>query len=83
MSSDSEDLEVDFPHHLPNQPHEVPTDLPQEPNPPADTPAEESQEPETPADIPVEGPGEAGGTTRTMPPLSCSSRRCRATTGSR
>ena len=32
VSSDSEDLEVDFPHHPPNQPHKVPTELPQEPN---------------------------------------------------
>ena len=46
MSSDSEDLEVDFPHYHPNQPQKVPTDLPKEPNPPAD--------------VPVEGPGEAG-----------------------
>ena len=29
VSSDSEDLEVDFPHYHPNQPHEVPTELPQ------------------------------------------------------
>ena len=28
VSSDSEDLEADFPHHPPNQPHEVPTDSP-------------------------------------------------------
>ena len=60
VSSDSEDLKVDFPHHPPNQPHEVPADLPQEPNPPADAPVEEPQEPENPADIPVNGPGEAG-----------------------
>ena len=60
VSSDSKDLEVDFPNHPPNQPYEVPADLPQEPNPPADAPAEEPQEPENPADIPVEGPGEAG-----------------------
>ena len=46
MSSDSEDLDVDFPHYPPNQPHEVPADLPQESN--------------LPADIPIEGPGEAG-----------------------
>ena len=46
VSSDSEDFEVDFPHYPPNQPHKVPTDLPQEPNPPVD--------------IPVMGPGEAG-----------------------
>ena len=60
VSLDSEDLEVDFPHYPPNQPHEVPADLHQEPNPPADTPVEEPQEPENPADIPVERPGEAG-----------------------
>ena len=29
VSSDSEDLEVDFSHYHPNQPHEVPTELPQ------------------------------------------------------
>ena len=46
VSSDSEDLEVDFQLHPPNQPHEIPVDLPQEPNPPADTPAEEQQEPD-------------------------------------
>ena len=39
VSSDSEDLEVDFPHYHPNQPYEVPAELPQEPNPPADAPA--------------------------------------------
>ena len=82
-SSDSEDLEVDFPHHPPNQPHEVPTALPQEPNPPADTPVEEPQEPENPADIPVEGPGEAGEQQEPHTPSAHSSRRCRATTGSR
>ena len=55
ISSDSEELEVDFPHHPPNQPHEVPAELPQEPNPPADTPAEEQQgEPDHPVDILVE-----------------------------
>ena len=32
VSLDLEGLEVDFPHHPPNQPHEVPADLPQEPN---------------------------------------------------
>ena len=56
ISSDSEDLEVDFPHHHPNQPHKVPTELPQEPNPPADAPAEEKQEPAYPVDIPIEEP---------------------------
>ena len=35
VSSDSEDLEVDFPSYHPNQPHEVPTEIPEEPNPPA------------------------------------------------
>ena len=47
VNSDSEDLEVDIPHHPTNQPHEVPADLPQEPNPPADVPVEDPQEPET------------------------------------
>ena len=56
ISSDSVDLEVDFPYHPPNQPHEIPTDLPQEPNPPADAPAEEQQEePDHPIDVLVEG----------------------------
>ena len=60
-SSDSEDLEVDFPYHPPNQPHELPADLLQEPNPPADSsseqnPAEEPQEQEDLADTPVEEP---------------------------
>ena len=54
MSSDSEDLEVDFPHYHPNQPQEVPTELPQQPNPPADAPAEEQQEPDHPTDDPIE-----------------------------
>ena len=44
VSSDSEDLEVDFPHYHPNQPHKVPAELPQQPNPPADAPTEEQQE---------------------------------------
>ena len=83
VSSDSEDLEVDFPHYPPNQPHEVPTDLPQEPNPPADAPVEEPQEPENPADVPVEGPGEAGEQQEPHHPCAHSSRRHRATTGSR
>ena len=56
VSSDSEDLEVDFPHHPPNQPHKVPTELPQEPNPPADIPAEEQQEPDHSVDVPIEEP---------------------------
>ena len=56
VSSDSEDLEVDFPHHPPNQPHEVPMVLPQEPNPPADTPAEEQQEPDHPVDVLIKEP---------------------------
>ena len=41
MSSDSEDLEVDFPNYCPNQPHQVPINVPQEPNPPADALVEE------------------------------------------
>ena len=56
VSSDSEDLEVDFPHHPPNQPHEVTAEQPQESHPPADAPAEEQQEPGHPLDIPIEEP---------------------------
>ena len=56
VSSDSEDLEVDFPHYSPNQPHEVPTELPQEPNPSADAPTEEQQEPDHPLDILIDEP---------------------------
>ena len=55
-SSDSEDLEVYFPLHPPNQLHDIPAEQPQESNPPADTPAEEQQEPDHPSDIPVEEP---------------------------
>ena len=51
VSSDSEDLEVDFPHYHPNQPHK----LPQQPNLPVDAPAEEQQEPDHPTDDPIEG----------------------------
>ena len=58
VSSDSEDLEVDFPLHPQNQPHDIPPDQPQEPNPPADIPAEEPQEPDHPLDILVKGPEE-------------------------
>ena len=57
VGSDSEDLEVDFPHHPPNQPHKVPAELPQEPNLPADAPAEEQQEePDHPVDVLIEEP---------------------------
>ena len=56
VSSDSEDLEVDFPHYCPNQPHKVPAELPQQPNPPADAPAEEQQELDHPTDDPIEEP---------------------------
>ena len=56
VSLDSEDLEVDFPHYSPNQPHEVPVDLPQENNPPADVPVEEQQKPDYPAGAPIEEP---------------------------
>ena len=56
MSSDSEDLEVDFPHYHPNQPHEVPAELPQQPNPPVDAPTEEQQELDHPTDDPIEEP---------------------------
>ena len=46
VSSDSEDLEVDFPNYCPNQPHE-------EPNPPAEAPAEEQQVQEPHVDAPI------------------------------
>ena len=36
VSSDLEDLEVDFANYHPNQHCEVPADIPQGPNPPAD-----------------------------------------------
>ena len=35
VSSDSVDLEVDFPLHPPNQSHKIPAEQPQEPNPPS------------------------------------------------
>ena len=54
MSSDSEDLEVDFLNYHPNQPHKVPADIPQEPDPPADAPVEEQQEQEPLIDTPIE-----------------------------
>ena len=40
VSSDSEDLEVDFPNHPPNQPQDILAEQPQGPNPPKDIPAE-------------------------------------------
>ena len=52
VSSDSEDLEVDFPNYHQNQPHEVPAKIPQEPNPPANVPVEEQQELEHLKDAP-------------------------------
>ena len=56
VSSDSEDLEVDFPNYHPNQPHKVPAEIPQEPNPPAKAPVEEQQEQEPHIDAPIEEP---------------------------
>ena len=56
VSSDSEDLEVDFQNYCPNQPHEVPADIPLEPNPPADAPVEEQQEQESHINDPIEEP---------------------------
>ena len=43
VSLDLEDLEVDFQSYHPNQPHEVPAEIPQEPSPPAEAPVEEQQ----------------------------------------
>ena len=54
--SNSEDLEVDFPNYHPNQPHEVPPDIPQESDPPADAPVEKQQEQEPLVDAPIEEP---------------------------
>ena len=56
VSSDSEDLEVDFLHYHLNKPHEVPVNLPQEYNPLADAPAEEQQELDHPVGAPIEEP---------------------------
>ena len=74
VSSDTEDLEVDFPHHTPNQPLGVPAEQPQEPNPPVNIPAKEPREPNHPLDILVEG------TTTTC---EHSSRGSRTTTGTK
>ena len=54
MSSDSEDLEVDFLNYHPNQPHEVLAKIPQEPIPPVKAPVEEQQEQEPHIDAPIE-----------------------------
>ena len=54
VSLDSEDLEVDFPNCHPNQPHEVPAEIPQEPSPLEDAPVEEQQELEHLIDTPIE-----------------------------
>ena len=54
VSSDSEDLELDFPNYHPNQPHEVLAKIPQEPNPPAKAPVEEQQAREPHVDAPIE-----------------------------
>ena len=61
VSSDSEDLEVDFPNHPPNQPQEIPAKQPQGLNQPVNIPVEEPQEPDHSLDILVEGPGEPEG----------------------
>ena len=58
VSSDSEDIEVDFPCHPPNQPQNIPAEEPQEPNHPLDIPAEgprEPEEPQQPVKYPAEG----------------------------
>ena len=54
VSSDSEDSEVDFPHHPPNPPLDIPAEEPQEANKPPDIPAEEPQKPNQLPDIPAE-----------------------------
>ena len=54
VSSDSEDLEVDFLNYHPNQPHKAPAEIPQEPSPPAEAPVEEQQVQEPHIDTPFE-----------------------------
>ena len=54
VSSDSEDLEVDFLNYHPNQPHEVLAEIPQEPNPPPKAPVEEQQAKEPHVNDPIE-----------------------------
>ena len=59
VSSDSEDSEVDFLHHPPNQPVNIPAKEPQEPNQPLNVPtegAEESQELNNPNPLPEHPP---------------------------
>ena len=46
ISLESEDSEVDFPHHPPNQPVNLPAEEPKEPNQPLDIPAEGAEEPQ-------------------------------------
>ena len=58
VGTDSEDLEVDFPHYSLNQPQDIPAEQPQEPNPPVNITAEEPQVPNHPLDVLAEGPGE-------------------------
>ena len=61
ISSDSEDSEVDFPQHPPNQPVNLLAEEPQEPNQPLDVTAEEPEEPEEPnqpLNIPADGANE-------------------------
>ena len=54
VSSDPEDLEVDLPNYHPNQPHEAPTEVPQEPNPSAEGLVEKQQAEEPHIDTPFE-----------------------------
>ena len=61
VNSDSEDLEVDSPHHPPNQTQDIPAEQPQKPNQPVNVPVEGPQDPNHPLDIAVEGPGEPEG----------------------
>ena len=77
VSSGSEDSEVDFPHHPPNQPLDVLAEQPQEPNPPVNIPEEEPQEPNQPLNILAEGLGEPE---EPHQPVDVPSRRSRRTT---
>ena len=56
MSSEFRRFRSRFPNYQPNQPHEVPADIPQDPNPPASAPVEEQQEQEHLVDASIEEP---------------------------
>ena len=56
VSSDSEDIEVDFPNYHPNLLCKVPAEIPQEPKPTKNAPVEEQQESDHFIESPIEEP---------------------------